>query len=215
LLLQCLFLTQIPFLFYSLARYNQPVEKKPQNRPILKIVEQAQQEAEVAFKNVSERVSEANKKAQALKDSMQRPYYKISPKAFVPPPGPATAKEIETLIDKRLKPQTRNDKSTDTDIFYSKKDKTLKRHIGPKALEYKFAQGKRHLLFDLLVLTETYTQTETLKDKLSCPSKNAVYKLVEGINTRSRNDLRIDDSLIEGREGFGYRLNPKFKIHKE
>jgi len=40
-------------------------------------------------------------------------------------------------------------------------------------------------------------------------------KIIEGINKKARLMLGLNDSIIEGRYGFGYRINPKVEIFEE
>lgn len=103
-----------------------------------------------------------------------------------------------------------------TGLFYDSKEKILTRTIGERLLTTRFKGGeaKRLNLFERLKQAKSYIKTETLRDELNCPSTEAVRKIVQGINNKVFSDLNVKDKIIEGRPGFGYRINPRVSFCK-
>jgi hypothetical protein len=103
-------------------------------------------------------------------------------------------------------------------IIYDVESGTLDRNLGGKIFSYDLtANGKRKKLLDVLLERKTYIQTKDLEAILSCPSSQAVAKIVQTFNDYAINTLRLQKKtkLIQGKKGSGYRINPKIHIEKE
>lgn len=103
-------------------------------------------------------------------------------------------------------------------IIYDTKSGSLDRNLGGKCFSYDLTEsGKRKKLLDTLLYRDSYVQTKELEDILSCPSSQAVAKIVQTFNDYAINTLRLDKKtkLIQGKKGSGYRINPKIHIEKE
>ena len=71
-------------------------------------------------------------------------------------------------------------------------------------------------MLDTLVRQKTYAKTEILKKLLSCPTTQAVAKVVQTFNDYAKVSLQLKkEKLIQGKKGSGYRINSKIIIQKE
>lgn len=102
------------------------------------------------------------------------------------------------------------------DLVYDFNEKILTRTVPGKVLSSRFKGGeaKRVNLFEKLVKAKKFVETRSLQEELGCPTTEAVRKLAQGINNKIRNDLNIEEKVIEGRLGFGYRINPQIAVHR-
>lgn len=137
--------------------------------------------------------------------------------SFPPPRPPVTIAEMRSLLAEQHKnPVVKKiDSGVKTaELIYNRHDKELKKYIGNKEISCDFSK-KRLSLLEVLLDSDGYVETSTLMDMLKCPTSSAVSKLAKGVNNRTKNKLQIKEKLIDGRSGFGYRINPKIRIHKE
>lgn len=199
----------------------------------LKIVLNIKKEAEEMFNSPS--FKRALMDVDKLRENMQRVvgpvteaisnFHKIyslnnysfysEPIKIIPPPRPVTYREVEYIIQKNISKQIKNNGSQNQLIFT--KDKKLTRSVSNKQLEYPFSGGKKRLIVFEYILEKgsAYLPTDDLRDLAGCASNEALRKVIEGINKKARLMLGLNDSIIEGRYGFGYRINPKVEIFEE
>ncbi len=103
-------------------------------------------------------------------------------------------------------------------IIYDTQGGSLDRNLGGKCYSYDLTEnGKRKKLLDTLLNNDSYIQTKDLQKLLSCPTSQAVAKIVQTFNDYAVNTLRLDKKtkIIQGKKGSGYRINPKIHIEKE
>jgi len=203
---------------------NQP-SPKPRREPSKEAIEAARKIQDEVLNSPS--MKAAIETARQFSDTSKRIFAEVQaefPKkdtyfmtAPVPPPRPITARELDSILEKRLAPLEKKKPEVSSDIFlsYDRKNKELIREAG-KTLVLKFSgTGKRRDLFEIIFDADGFVDTETLMEKTGSPSFNAVSKLTQGINSRVISDLKLKKKLIEGREGFGYRINPEITIHRQ
>jgi hypothetical protein len=139
--------------------------------------------------------------------------FKIAPYR---PVGYEILEELQTLNrnNKRLL-SSQEDSSV---IIYDTKNGSLDRHLGGKCFSYDLTEnGKRKKLLEVLLDRGTYVQTKDLAEILSCPTSQAVAKIVQTFNDYAINSLKLngETKIIQGKKGSGYRINPKIHIEKE
>lgn len=82
-------------------------------------------------------------------------------------------------------------------IIYDTKNGSLDRHLGGKCFSYDLTEnGKRKKLLEILLDRKAYVQTKDLEKMLSCPSSQAVAKIVQTFNNYAINTLRLQDFLV-------------------
>lgn len=130
------------------------------------------------------------------------------------PPRPATKKDVEEIVDRKLKNLSSNNP---TELVYTK-DKGLVRNIGDEKMEYRFMKTQKIMkVFEALIDTDSEDKFETTevlmrigKYAKDTTLRKAVGDFNDGVGTR----LKLKYKLIEGRRGFGYRVNPKATVVK-
>lgn len=101
-------------------------------------------------------------------------------------------------------------------IIYNTKYSTLSRIVDGVELTCDLAEnGKRKSFIDLLLKVRTYMTTEKVKEHLNCPTNDSVSALKKSINTKLQFELSLGTvKFLEGKQGSGYRINPKVTIQK-
>ena len=163
----------------------------------LAIVEQFRKDAEVEMRKVAQVLAPVIEQIRAA----QTPTYTYETGMFTPRPV------RQSNVIERSK----------FDLLYNYKEKILSRVVPGVTLTSKFQGGdaKRMQLLERLIRNGGYVQTDTLRDELDCPSNEAVRKIVQGINTKVKNDLSISEKIIAGRPTFGYHINPQISVHRK
>ena len=60
-----------------------------------------------------------------------------------------------------------------------------------------------------------YVTTEKVREHLKCPTNDSVSALKKAINRKIQFDLSLEDTeVLNGKQGSGYRINPKVTIKK-
>ncbi len=129
---------------------------------------------------------------------------------------------VEYLILDQLKELNKKNASqkieqSDFVVTYDSQDGLLSRNVDGTVFPYNLNNsGKRKQLFDLLLRKNGYIKTEALRDKLDCSTNEAVYKIIQAVNRNATIKLKLTKvTLIENRDGLGYRLNPKVIIENQ
>ncbi len=101
-------------------------------------------------------------------------------------------------------------------IIYNTKYNTLSRIVDGVELTCDLSEnGKRKSFIDLLHKARTYITTEKVKEHLNCPTGDSVSALKKSINTKLQFELSLGTvKVLEGKQGSGYRINPKITIQK-
>ncbi len=156
---------------------------------------------------------------ETLKPVLHRPTEFMAPI----PPRDRTVRiapdQFDELVD-RLSTRTKAaEMETSQDLVYDFKEKTLARTVPGMMLVSRFSskggEAKRMQLLERLIRHKKYLPTKDLREELDCPSGEAVRKLVQGINNKAKKDLSIKFNIVEGRSGFGYRINSALSIHTQ
>ena len=169
----------------------------------LAVVEQAKKDAQERLQAFMPAIQAAAKKIKEVQDAINPPqketYY------YVPPVRPATAIDVERIVDRKISEMAKAGLSGH-DLIYNRKEQLLNRFVGNKKLSYKFGKGKRLPLFDLLYsFKEEYVPTKAIMKDLGCPTKNSIHKLAGGINKRAGTSLNLKEKIVEGRNRNRYR----------
>jgi len=202
-------------------------------RPFLDQIEKTQQQIKIATAPATEalkilhsnmapalkEISEYQKKIAETKESYLTSV-EVTPSMFYYSEPtmrlhPTDRKLFEEIRDKKNKVKILEENNYH--IIYDKKEKYLSLTVPGKILTHQFKGGeaKRVNLFERLLRAKTYVPTKDLKNELDCPTDEAVRKLAQGINTDTKKNLFLKSNIIEGKSGFGYRINPKITIHKK
>ncbi|MCC6323497.1 hypothetical protein IT400_01755 [Candidatus Nomurabacteria bacterium] len=172
----------------------------------------------------AEMIENVRKVAQPIIEQMNRVREQV--KLFEPVEYPEIVfrRPVEYDILEELQELNKNHKrllssSQDSNvIIYDRDNGSLDRHLGDKLFSYDLTEnGKRKKLLETLLDRDAYIQTKDLQKILSCPSSQAVAKMVQTFNDYAINTLRLPKKtkLIQGKKGSGYRINPKIHIEKE
>lgn len=172
----------------------------------------------------AEMIENVRKVAQPIIEQMNRVREQV--KLFEPVEYPEIVfrRPVEYDILEELQELNKNHKrlissSQDSNvIIYDRGNGSLDRHLGDKLFSYDLTEnGKRKKLLETLLDRDAYVQTKDLQKILSCPSSQAVAKMVQTFNDYAINTLRLPKKtkLIQGKKGSGYRINPKIHIEKE
>ncbi len=175
-------------------------------------------------KRHAEMIENIKKVAQPIIEQMNR--VREQAKLFEPVEYPAIVyrRPVEYDILEELQELNKNHKrllssSQDSNvIIYDTNNGSLDRHLGGKLFSYDLTEnGKRNKLLETLLNRDVYVQTKDLQRILSCPTSQAVAKIVQTFNDYAINTLRLPKKtkLIQGKKGSGYRINPKIHIEKE
>jgi hypothetical protein len=184
--------------------------------PSMNIIRQIEKDAVAQMNAVRHIVEPTLRQFEATRQAVLNPYkdIKLTPDMFTS--RSITYKEMDHLLAKHSRSTS---SSTPHELLYNKTDKSLKRYIVGKSFVYKFGRGKRFDLVTALISLGygQYGQTKTLAKVIGSPSVNAVQKMVGEINakTRQKLELKAGTSLIEGREGHGYRISQDFILHED
>lgn len=161
-----------------------------------------------------EKVAEALKSVQPTINNMMELYRKKEEIIL-----PARRVEYEILDElKKLNKKESNKVKPKLDeivITYNTEENTLSRFIDGKLFSYDLS-GKRKKLFNIFKTQKRYVETADLKKELGCPTTSSVSKLVQAFNDSVKVSLNLKGiRLINGKSGFGYRINPRVHIEKE
>lgn len=168
-------------------------------------------------KSFSQKIIEAEKERTQILPRLL-PYHRGIPmeKIVYTPPrvqlDPADRKLLEEIRDQKKPTPEKNT----SDLVYDKKEKILSRTVPGTILQSHFMTGeaKRVHFFERLLRAKKYVGTEDLRVEFDCPTKEAVRKMVQGINNKLKDDLALKKlSVIQGKPGSGYRINPEATIH--
>jgi hypothetical protein len=180
------------------------------------------------FKEIGRRsiemVESVNKMAQPMIEQISRAYEQASIFKPIEHTPILYRRPVEYDILEELQKLNKDNKrllssQEDTNvIIYDVGSGSLDRNLGGKTFSYDLTEsGKRKRLLDVLLDRGTYVQTKELEEILSCPSSQAVAKIVQTFNDYAANTLRLQKKtkIIQGKKGSGYRINPKIHIEKE
>lgn len=170
-----------------------------------------------AVESFSQKMAEVEKERTQILPRLL-PYHRsisVDSIVYTPPRvqlDPADRKLLEEIRDQK---KSTHEKNT-SDLVYDKKEKILSRTVPGIILQSHFMTGeaKRVHFFERLLRAKKYVGTEDLRVEFDCPTKEAVRKMVQGINNKLKEDLELKKpSVIQGKPGSGYRINPEVSIH--
>ena len=106
--------------------------------------------------------------------------------------------------------------SMQVDLFYSFKERILRRSVGMVERTARFEgseKNKRRDLFEKLVRAKHGIETSELKEYLGCPTIDATYKVIQGLNKKMREELGLTMNIADGSDKSNYRINTHIAIH--
>ena len=107
--------------------------------------------------------------------------------------------------------------SAQIDLMYDRKERTLTRRIGTIERVARFdgkEDNKRRDLFDKLVRAKHGVGTPELQKYLGCPSTDATYKVIQGLNNKMADNLGLTANIADGSDKGGYRINSQISINE-
>ena len=189
----------------------------------LALVAEMQKNAEAQFSALAETMHPALDSIARMQETPKPVLHRPAEFILPIPPRDRTVRiapdQFNELVG-RLSTQTKVvEMETSQDLVYDFKEKTLTRTVPGMTLVSRFnsksGEAKRMQLLERLIRHKKYLATKDLREELECPSGEAVRKLVQGINNKVKKDLSIKFNIIEGRSGFGYRINSALSIHTQ
>jgi hypothetical protein len=106
--------------------------------------------------------------------------------------------------------------SAQIDLTYNRQEHTLTRRVGTMERTTRFdgkEDNKRRELFEKLARATRGIATDELKEYLDCPSIDATYKVIQGLNKKIADDLSLTMNIADGSDKGGYRINSQIAVH--
>ena len=124
--------------------------------------------------------------------------------------------QIDTLIEKLSVRTAAPPESLVMDLTYDHKAKVLSRNAFGTVLTSSFiarGENKRLRLLEKVIASKRSIATKKLAAYLEYTIKQTE-NLIQAVNKKIREDLDLQDPVIKGDRGMGYRINPHYMVHK-
>jgi len=190
----------------------------------LAVYESIQKDAEaqmekmaMALQPVMAAMQEPARRIAAMAEEMSKAIafdYLHEPKAIIPAVLHMQSRTVRLAPDQfeALIPQ----KMTN-ELMYDWKGQELSRIAMGQKISFSFVDkkdNKRRRLVEKLMRTQKFVETKTLESLLSLPEKQ-VGNMVAAINDMVGVALTLSESLIDGKRGKGYRINPAYMLYQK